>query len=106
MQVSKNKRNVKPKRNAKPGCVVSKNEEDRSQRQSSSSSYSEDDDSINGSQELNGGESSSLSPKDDSALKSNGKSMSNNKGPATDPQSVYARVSVMKIKENFFYHFG
>ena len=52
---------------------------------------SEDDDS-NASQELNGGGSSSLSLKDSTSLKLKGKKSTANRGSATDPQSVYARV--------------
>lgn len=94
VQVQKNKRNVKSKRSTKSESI-SKNEEDRSfHRQSSSSCCSEDD--SNASQELNVGSTSSVSPKDSASLKSNGKSMSS-KGPATDPQSVYARVCSLKM---------
>ncbi|XP_054785532.1 transcription factor bHLH84-like [Prosopis cineraria] len=95
-EVSKNKRNVKSKKNAKSESMR-KNEEDGSfQRQSSSSCCSEDD--SNASQELNVGSTSCSSPKTSASLKSNGKSMSA-KNPATDPQSIYARRRRERINE-------
>lgn len=56
-----------------------------------SSCCSEDDES-NSSHELHGGSCSSLSQNDSTAIKLSGKSRSS-RGPATDPQSLYARVS-------------
>ena len=70
---------------------MSNNEEDRIrgpglQVQSVSSCSSEDDSNAS----RDGGASSSLSPQDPKTV---GKSRTT-KGPATDPQSVYARVSL------------
>nr|POF21877.1 transcription factor bhlh84 [Quercus suber] len=56
----------------------------------STSSYSSDDD-CNASQEFNGGVSSSLSPKGNASLNSNGKTRAS-RGSVTDPQSLYARL--------------
>lgn len=56
-----------------------------------SSCCSEDDES-NSSHELHGGSCSSFSQNDSTAIKLSGKSRSS-RGPATDPQSLYARVS-------------
>lgn len=50
------------------------------------------EDESNSSPELHGGSCSSLSQNDSTALKISGKSRSS-RGPATDPQSLYARVS-------------
>lgn len=77
------------KKKSQKNIVRSSNEEDNNgggvNGQSSSSCCSEDE-SIT-SQEMNGGSS----PKGSAALNSNGKVRSN-RGSATDPQSLYARV--------------
>jgi hypothetical protein len=65
--------------------------------QTISSCCSEDE--SNSSHELRGGSSSSLSQNDSTALKLSGKSRSS-RGPATDPQSLYARVSPFGKKNN------
>lgn len=63
-------------------------------KQSSSSCCSEEDDSNGSSQEINGGTTtSSLSSKGKAALNVNGKTRAN-RGAATDPQSLYARVTI------------
>ena len=67
------------------------NNEATVQRQSSSSCCSEDN-FINGSQELNGGATSSSNSKGVETLNLNGKAKAS-RGSATDPQSLYARVS-------------
>ncbi|KAI4298553.1 hypothetical protein L6164_032100 [Bauhinia variegata] len=93
IEVAKNKRNVKSKKNGQ-SVSVSKNEEDGSpglQGQSSSSCSSED--KSNASHELNGGTSMGAVP-----LKLNGKS-AEIRGPATDPQSLYARRRRERINE-------
>ncbi|XP_020234679.1 transcription factor bHLH84 [Cajanus cajan] len=91
IEVPKNKRNVKSKKNPKPASVSP-----NPQGQTLSSCCSDDD--SNASQELHGGTSSSLNLKDSTALKLSGKSRSNRE-PATDPQSAYARKRRERINE-------
>ncbi|KAF7840743.1 zinc finger protein-like 1-like protein [Senna tora] len=85
IEMPKNKRNVKSKKNS---------------NSSSCSSYCSSEDDSSASQEaIHGGSSSCLSPQNNNTtLKSNGKSRSN-RGPATDPQSVYARRRRERINE-------
>ncbi|GMN37882.1 hypothetical protein TIFTF001_007182 [Ficus carica] len=64
----------------------------------SSSSCCSGDDSINGGQEMSGGDTSSLSPKGPAVLNSEGK-MRARRGSATDPQSLYARKRRERINE-------
>lgn len=92
MQANKAKKNVQPKsrkNNQKAKEVISNNEEDEAQinvqNGQSSSCYSSEDDS-NASQESNGDN------KAPAALNLNGKARAT-RGAATDPQSLYARVS-------------
>lgn len=87
-----NKSNARPKKGQKANSDVKVKDEEESNtgvdRQSSSSYNSSEDD--NASQETNGaGETSD--PKSASALNLNGKTRAN-RGSATDPQSLYARV--------------
>lgn len=91
MQKTK-KSNARPKKGQKANSDVKVKDEEESNtgvdRQSSSSYNSSEDD--NASQETNGaGETSD--PKSASALNLNGKTRAN-RGSATDPQSLYARV--------------
>jgi len=92
MQVSKCAKIVKPKKTRKTNA---RGEEEESNAvaalnvQSSSSCSSEDN--SNASQELNGGSTSS-SPKGPASLNLNGKARAS-RGSATDPQSLYARVT-------------
>ncbi|CAJ2651053.1 unnamed protein product [Trifolium pratense] len=88
-EVPKNKRNVKCRKNM---ICASRSTED----QTISSCCSEDE--SNSSHELRGGSSSSLSQSDSTALKLSGKSRSS-RGPATDPQSLYARKRRERINE-------
>ncbi|GAU29512.1 hypothetical protein TSUD_115340 [Trifolium subterraneum] len=83
------KRNVKCRKNMR---CASRSTED----QTISSCCSED--KSNSSHELRGGSSSSLSQNDSTALKLSGKSRSS-RGPATDPQSLYARKRRERINE-------
>lgn len=82
MQVQRTKRNVPSKRND------GEESNGGSDGQSSTSSSSEDD---NGSQETNGGATSES--KASLALNLNGKARAS-RGTATDPQSLYARVTI------------
>ncbi|KAJ1402859.1 Myc-type, basic helix-loop-helix [Sesbania bispinosa] len=96
IEVSKNMRNAR--KNPK-SASMSKNEEGRStclQMQGSSTCFSHVD--SNASLELNGGASSSLSPKDPAAPNLYRKSRATN-GPATDAQSIYARKRRERINE-------
>ncbi|KAI4298552.1 hypothetical protein L6164_032099 [Bauhinia variegata] len=91
-EAPKNKKNVRSKKMPKSASVGKNVNEDDGcpglQGQRSSSCCSEDE--SDASQELNGGASSSLSPKDPAALKLNGKARAT-KGSVADPQSLYAR---------------
>ncbi|KAI5314827.1 PREDICTED: mRNAion factor [Prunus dulcis] len=106
MWVQMNKRNIKSKKSLQ--IITSNNEEDGNagpNRQSSSSCCSGDDSNIashshENSQELSPGSTStsSLSPKEASALNLSGKSRAR-RGSAIDPQSLYARKRREKINE-------
>ncbi|PQQ02833.1 transcription factor bHLH84 [Prunus yedoensis var. nudiflora] len=101
-----NKRNIKSKKSLQ--IITRNNEEDGNagpNRQSSSSYCSGDDSNIashshENSQELSPGSTStsSLSPKEASALNLSGKSRAR-RGSATDPQSLYARKKKREINE-------
>ena len=91
VQVQKNRINARSKKN-QSNVSTTNNDEDGNaglNGQSSASCLSEDD--SNASQELNGGVTSSS--KGGSALNFNGKTRAN-RGAATDPQSLYARVTI------------
>ncbi|CAL8176857.1 unnamed protein product [Prunus armeniaca] len=106
MWVQMNKRNIKSKKSLQ--IITSNNEEDGNagpNRQSSSSCCSGDDSNIalhshENSQEQSPGSAStsSLSPKEASALNLSGKSRAR-RGSAIDPQSLYARKRREKINE-------
>lgn len=92
MEQKTKKNNVRPKKSQKASSDAKVKDEDESNtgvdRQNSSSYNCSEDD--NASQETNGaGEVSD--PKSSSALNLNGKTRTN-RGSATDPQSLYARV--------------
>lgn len=91
MQVQKMKRNVKSKKNQNLEFSSQNEENDNARvyKQSSSSCCSEDDSSV--SQGQNGGPGSSK--EDPMALNLSGKTRAS-RGSATDPQSLYARVSI------------
>lgn len=105
MWVQMKKRNIKSKKSLQ--IITSNNEEDGNagpNRQSSSSCCSGDDSNIalhshENSQELSPGSTStsSLSPKEPSALNLSGKSRAR-RGSAIDPQSLYARVSSYRLQ--------
>ncbi|XP_028767699.1 transcription factor bHLH85-like [Neltuma alba] len=89
----KNKRNVKPRRN--PESFKSNKEENRSNgglHGHNSSSFCSSEDDSTASQE------DDTDPKNNKDLNSNSKSRSD-KGPATDPQSLYARRRRGRINE-------
>jgi hypothetical protein len=90
MQVQKSKKNVQSKKNQKPSPNGNHEEESINVGPDgqSSTSYSSEED--NASQETNGGETSD--PQLPSALNLNGKTRAS-RGSATDPQSLYARVT-------------
>ncbi|XP_031260247.1 transcription factor bHLH84-like [Pistacia vera] len=96
----KNKKISRPRKNQKTVSPSNNEQEDNSKgglnRQTSSSCCSDDD--SNASQELNGGETSSLSSKEKAALNLNGKTRAS-RGSATDPQSLYARKRRERINE-------
>ena len=89
MQVQKSKKNVQSKKNRKARPNGNHEEESNAGPDGqSSSSYSSEDD--NASQETNGGATSeSQTP---AALNLSGKTRAS-RGSATDPQSLYARVT-------------
>lgn len=88
MQVQKSKKNVmSKKKNQKLSQEEETNINARADGQSSSGCSSDDD---NASLETNGGEPSES--KDSAALNLSGKTRAS-RGSATDPQSLYARVS-------------
>ncbi|XP_044490011.1 transcription factor bHLH84-like [Mangifera indica] len=96
----KNKKVSRPRKNQKT-VPPSNNEQEYNNngglnRQTSSICCSDDD--SNASQELNGGENSSLSSKGKAALNLNGKTRAS-RGSATDPQSLYARKRRERINE-------
>ncbi|KAL5100883.1 hypothetical protein RYX36_005210 [Vicia faba] len=88
-EVSKIKRNVKCRKNMR---CASRSTDDLTLI----SCCSEDE--SNSSHELHGGSCSSLSQNDSTAMKLSGKSRSS-RGPATDPQSLYARKRRERINE-------
>lgn len=99
----KNERNVRLREGLKLDFPSKIHEEAqcRPGGQSSSTCFLEDDSSS--SLELNRGATSSLSPKETASLSPNGKTRAS-RGSATDPQSLYARVSTLK-KDYIFVQF-
>lgn len=96
-QVQKNKRNVKAKkkqRHTKTSCI-NKEQNGVLQKQSSSSCSSENDSTA--SHELNGVASNSSESKEARTINSNGQPRAV-RGSATDPQSLYARVSSSAVR--------
>ncbi|CAL5195140.1 unnamed protein product [Lathyrus oleraceus] len=89
-EVSKNKRNAKCRKNMRCGS--------RSTDDLTLSSCCSEDDESNSSHELHGGSCSSFSQNDSTTIKLSGKSRSS-RGPATDPQSLYARKRRERINE-------
>lgn len=97
MQVQKNKRNVKSRKKQKLN-LISKNEEENSAIPGENScSYCSEDDS-NAFHELNGGVTSSSDSKGVVVVNTSGKTRAN-RGSATDPQSLYARVSTFSVTQ-------
>ncbi|KAL5561368.1 hypothetical protein UlMin_031115 [Ulmus minor] len=94
-----NRRNAKTRKSSEKLTLTSDNEEDGNTKGQSSSSCSSEDYSNAFPQELGGvASTSSLSPKEATALNLNGKTRAT-RGSATDPQSVYARKRREKINE-------
>lgn len=92
MQVEVGKRYAKSKKKQKLASINNDGEGNGGANHGqSSSSCCSGDDSINGGQEMSGGDTSSLNPKGPAILNSEGK-MRARRGSATDPQSLYARV--------------
>lgn len=89
-QTSKRAKNSQSKRAQKKGINSNDEEGDGELNAHSSSTYSSEDDS-NESQEINGGRRASNSKKSASTSQ-NGKPRAG-RGSATDPQSLYARVT-------------
>ncbi|KAI9123619.1 hypothetical protein K1719_004919 [Acacia pycnantha] len=99
VEIQKNKRNVKPRRNNNPTCSKSNKEEERSNN---------DDDCLNSSRICSSSEDDSIvasshqeddtNPKNNTDLKSNLKSNSDT-GLSTEAQSLYARRRRLRINE-------
>lgn len=87
----KGKRNIRTKKNQKNVSDDEDNVLEHTRQNMSSSSEEE----CNGSQELSGVASSNLSSKDTPIM--NGKTRAS-RGAATDPQSLYARVSISIVQ--------
>ncbi|KAK1385716.1 Transcription factor bHLH85 [Heracleum sosnowskyi] len=99
MQVQKNKRNAKEKKNQKlsmTGCTNNKEQKAALEKQSSSDCSSEND-SI-ASHELNGITSNSSESKEAKTVNSSGQ-LRAVRGSATDPHSLYARKRRERINE-------
>lgn len=92
MQVEVGKRHAKSKKKQKLASIINIDGNAGVNNGQSSSSCCSGDESINGGQEMSGGDTSSLSPRGPAALYSDGKARAR-RGSATDPQSLYARVS-------------
>ncbi|XP_044490010.1 transcription factor bHLH84-like [Mangifera indica] len=96
----KNKKVSRPRKNQKTVPPTNNEQEDNNNgalnRQTSSSCCSDDD--SNASQELYGGETSSLSSKGKAAVNLNGKTRAS-RASATDPQSLYSRKRRARVNE-------
>ncbi|KEH27330.1 transcription factor [Medicago truncatula] len=95
-EVPKNKRNVKCRKMIRCASISTEENTSTGSQDQTLSGYCSEDES-NSSHEPRGRESSSLSL-NDSAAKLSGKSRSS-RGPATDPQSLYARKRRERINE-------
>ena len=90
-QVQENRRNARPMKNQNSVSTTNNDEDGNAGLNGqSSASFSSEDDS-NASQDVNGGVTSSS--KGDAALNLKGKTRAS-RGAATDPQSLYARVTI------------
>lgn len=100
-KVEKTKRSVRSRKSPKLASGSSCNEEDHivSPNGQSTSSFSSEDD-CNEPQEINCGVTSSTNSKGSASLTSNGKPRAS-RGSATDPQSLYARVSLSNHSHAF-----
>ncbi|CAO2842074.1 unnamed protein product [Amaranthus hypochondriacus] len=95
--LEEDKRNIRTKKNQK-NCSNDVNEDNNGRETNRYNLVNYSEEECNGSQELNGVVSSSLSSRETSTINLNGKTRAS-RGAATDPQSLYARKRRERINE-------